>query len=47
LAPWVSKAQGSPAILPLIIAFAILAGFTYTSGLPATAIIAVVKDLLI
>lgn len=33
--------------LPLIIAFVILAGFTYTSGLRAPAIIAVVKDLLI
>jgi SSS family solute:Na+ symporter len=33
--------------LPLIIAFAILATFTYTSGLRAPALIAVVKDLLI
>ncbi|MGI4815096.1 MAG: monocarboxylate uptake permease MctP [Janthinobacterium lividum] len=33
--------------LPLIIAFAILAGYTYTSGLRAPAMIAVVKDLLI
>ncbi|MDE2139010.1 MAG: sodium:solute symporter [Gammaproteobacteria bacterium] len=33
--------------LPLIIAFAILAAFTYTSGLRAPALIAVVKDLLI
>jgi solute:Na+ symporter, SSS family len=33
--------------LPLIIAFAILAAFTYTSGLRAPAMIAVVKDLLI
>jgi len=33
--------------LPLIIAFVILAAFTYTSGLRAPAIIAVVKDLLI
>ncbi|MDA8364993.1 MAG: sodium:solute symporter [Gammaproteobacteria bacterium] len=33
--------------LPLIIAFAILAAYTYTSGLRAPAIIAVVKDMLI
>jgi SSS family solute:Na+ symporter len=33
--------------LPLIIAFIILAAFTYTSGLRAPAVIAVVKDLLI
>ncbi|MDA8363198.1 MAG: sodium:solute symporter [Gammaproteobacteria bacterium] len=33
--------------LPLIIAFAILAAYTYTSGLRAPAIIAVVKDALI
>ncbi len=33
--------------LPLIIAFAILGAFTYTSGLRAPAMIAVVKDLLI
>ncbi len=33
--------------LPLIIAFAILAAFTYTSGLRAPASIAVVKDLLV
>jgi solute:Na+ symporter, SSS family len=33
--------------LPLFIAFAILAAFTYTSGLRAPAIIAFVKDLLI
>jgi SSS family solute:Na+ symporter len=33
--------------VPLIIAFVILAGFTYTSGLRAPAMIAVVKDLLI
>ena len=33
--------------LPLVIAFAILAAFTYTSGLRAPAIIAVVKDTLI
>ena len=33
--------------MPLIIAFLILAAFTYTSGLRAPAMIAVVKDLLI
>ena len=33
--------------LPLIIAFVILAAFTYTTGLRAPAMIAVVKDLLI
>ena len=33
--------------LPLIIAFLILAAFTYTSGLRAPALIAVVKDVLI
>ena len=33
--------------LPLIIAFAILAAFTYTSGLRAPAMIAVIKDTLI
>jgi solute:Na+ symporter, SSS family len=33
--------------LPLLIAFAILAGYTYSSGLRAPAMIAVVKDILI
>lgn len=33
--------------LPLIAAFAVLAAFTYTSGLRGTALIAVVKDLLV
>lgn len=33
--------------LPLIIAFTILAAYTYTSGLRAPALIAIVKDLLI
>ncbi len=33
--------------VPLIIAFAILAAFTYTSGLRAPALIAIVKDMLI
>jgi SSS family solute:Na+ symporter len=32
---------------PLIIAFAILAAYTYTSGLRAPAMIALVKDTLI
>jgi SSS family solute:Na+ symporter len=40
-------AQGWLADLPLIIAFLILAAFTYTSGLRAPALIAVVKDTLI
>lgn len=33
--------------LPLVIAFAVLAAYTYTSGLRAPALIAIVKDLLI
>ena len=40
-------AEGFGGDLPLIIAFVILAAFTYTSGLRAPAMIAVVKDLLI
>jgi len=40
-------AGGFTGHLPLIIAFIILAAFTYTSGLRAPALIAVVKDLLI
>jgi solute:Na+ symporter, SSS family len=39
--------QGIVADLPLIIAFLILAAYTYQSGLRAPALIAVVKDLLI
>ncbi|MGH8460418.1 MAG: monocarboxylate uptake permease MctP [Stenotrophobium sp.] len=39
--------QGWMGDLPLIVAFAILAAYTYTSGLRAPALIAVVKDLLI
>ena len=39
--------QGFVGHLPLIIAFVVLAGFTYTSGLRAPALIAIVKDLLI
>ncbi|MGH6865974.1 MAG: monocarboxylate uptake permease MctP [Methyloceanibacter sp.] len=40
-------AGGFAGHLPLIIAFTILAAFTYTSGLRAPALIAVVKDTLI
>jgi len=39
--------EGIVGDLPLIIAFIILAAFTYTSGLRAPAMIAVVKDVLI
>ena len=39
--------QGIVADLPLIIAFLILAAYTYTSGLRAPALIALVKDVLI
>src|SRR5882762_993627 len=38
---------GLAADLPLIIAFAVLAAFTYSSGLRAPASIAIVKDILI
>ncbi len=41
------QAEGFAADLPLIIAFVILAAFTYTSGLRAPAMIAVVKDVLV
>src|SRR5262245_34856524 len=40
-------AGGFTGHLPLIIAFIILAAFTYTSGLRAPALIAIVKDMLI
>jgi SSS family solute:Na+ symporter len=40
-------AEGFGGDIPLIIAFIILAAFTYTSGLRAPAMIAIVKDLLI
>jgi len=40
-------ALGIPGHLPLIIAFLVLAAFTYTSGLRAPAMISIVKDLLI
>jgi solute:Na+ symporter, SSS family len=43
----VSGGSGLIADLPLLIAFAILAAFTYSSGLRAPASIAIVKDLLI
>jgi SSS family solute:Na+ symporter len=39
--------NGIAADLPLIIAFAVLAAFTYSSGLRAPASIAIVKDILI
>jgi solute:Na+ symporter, SSS family len=39
--------QGFLGHLPLIIAFVVLASFTYTSGLRAPALIAIVKDVLI
>ncbi|MGQ0741159.1 MAG: monocarboxylate uptake permease MctP [Alphaproteobacteria bacterium] len=41
------QATGMWSHLPLIVAFAILGAFTYSSGLRAPALIAVVKDLLI
>jgi solute:Na+ symporter, SSS family len=41
------SAQGIAGDLPLIIAFAILAAYTYNSGLRAPALIALVKDVLI
>jgi SSS family solute:Na+ symporter len=41
------EATGFAADLPLIIAFIILAAFTYSSGLRAPASIAIVKDILI
>jgi SSS family solute:Na+ symporter len=41
------SATGYSADLPLIIAFVILAAFTYSSGLRAPASIAIVKDILI
>ncbi|HWU68123.1 MAG TPA: sodium:solute symporter family protein [Stenotrophobium sp.] len=40
-------ALGFSGDLPLIVAFTILAAYTYTSGLRAPALIAIVKDLLI
>jgi solute:Na+ symporter, SSS family len=41
------EANGILGELPLVIAFVILAAFTYTSGLRAPAAIAIVKDLMI
>lgn len=38
---------GATGDLPLVIAFAVLAAYTYTSGLRAPALIAVIKDLLV
>ena len=43
----VIAAMGIDGDIPLIVAFVILAAFTYNSGLRAPALIAVVKDLLI
>jgi SSS family solute:Na+ symporter len=43
----VIAALGLPGHIPLILAFAVLAGFTWTAGLRAPAMIAIVKDLLI
>jgi SSS family solute:Na+ symporter len=43
----VLAALGLPGELPLLIAFVILAGYTYFSGLRAPAMIALVKDVLI
>ncbi len=41
------ETHGAIGHMPLIIAFVILAAFTYTSGLRAPAMIAIVKDMLI
>src|SRR5271167_2256743 len=41
------ETSGLSGDLPLIIAFVVLAAFTYTSGLRAPAMIAIVKDVLI
>jgi SSS family solute:Na+ symporter len=41
------EGQGAMADMPLILAFAILAAYTYKSGLRAPAMIAIVKDLII
>ena len=43
----VIAAMGFTGDIPLIVAFAVLAAYTYTSGLRAPALIAVVKDILI
>jgi SSS family solute:Na+ symporter len=43
----VLKAMRVPGVWPLILAFAVLAAYTYQSGLRAPALIAFVKDLLI
>ena len=44
---WAFSAHGYIGDLPLVIAFIILAAFTYSSGLRAPASIAIVKDILI
>src|SRR5438105_15011567 len=41
------QGQGLMAVIPLLVSFAILAAFDYSSGLRAPAAIAIVKDLLI
>ena len=43
----VLAALGIPGKLPLVIAFAVLAAYTYLGGLRASAMIAIVKDILI
>jgi SSS family solute:Na+ symporter len=43
----VLKAMRVPGVWPLIVAFAVLAAYTYQSGLRAPALIAFVKDILI
>jgi SSS family solute:Na+ symporter len=43
----VLKTMNIPGVWPLIVAFAILAAYTYQSGLRAPALIAFVKDILI
>jgi SSS family solute:Na+ symporter len=44
---WMVPGIGTIHNVPLIAAFIVLAGYTYTSGLRGTALIAVVKDLLV
>ena len=47
MAAWAFPAPAIAGDLPLIIAFIVLAAFTYSSGLRAPASIAIVKDILI
>src|SRR5262249_36615223 len=47
VAPDITSGAGYSGDLPLVIAFVILAAFTYSSGLRAPASIAIVKDILI